>query len=519
MTATVQELQNWLKGQDSVASPGTTIYRDPIRVVLAHVNYDTSGVRYLSNRPFSDATTGRLYEACIKGGVTFTENINLTGSPSIGYGDIEIDNPVSGDNFVGLRDDWLNSVWVNKPITVYIGDVRWSFSDFYPIFTGLVKDIDSKSRTSLNLILVDNMQRINTAVSDTVITGTGSTSNSQQLVPLTFGECFNVTPAALGVVGGVYQYQVHTGPINGIIEVRDNGAPVSLLGNPSTELLSTGKFSLARSPYGTITCSVQGATVGGVYQYRVGEVIRNIITNYGQTLQDSTYINATNFNSFDTNTPAEIGLYLSDRQNKLEVCNRIANSIGAYLVTGLDGKFKLTQVKGSDSYPVASYTPTYSVTQTDMEEKSFTIREKLDVQAAVKLGYCKNWTVQNSGLAGGLPQQNAMIFSREYYYVKSSDSTLIGSLYYNQSTEAPVRETLLYSNSRAVTEANRILNLYKTQRYIYTATYYGHMLVAELGDTVKITHPRFGLSAGKIGTIVEINRDWLKGRVTLGILI
>jgi hypothetical protein len=155
-----------------------------------------------------------------------------------------------------------------------------------------------------------------------------------------------------------------------------------------------------------------------------------------------------------------------------------------------------------------------------MEERSLAVRKKVDVEAAVKLGYCKNWTIQATGLAAGLPQANAYIFARDYYYIKKSDATLVGSAYYNQSTEPPARETLLTSTTQADAEASRILELYKAARYIYSANFYAHMLVAELGDTIKVTHPRFGLGgSGKTGTIVEINRDWLRGRVTLGIFI
>ncbi len=516
---TAAQIQSWLKGQDGVET-GTTQFRDPVRVVLVDVSPLIAGVstqKYLSSRPYSDGSI--QYDACISGGVTFTETINLTGSPSIGYGDIEIANPIKSD-LTGERDAWLTWVWANKAITVWIGDLRWPKSSFFQIFSGLVRDIDSKNRLSLNLLLVDNMQLVNSAIAETTIAATAGTSNSQQLVPLTFGECFNVTPVSLGVVAGKNTYQVHNGvvqPIDEIIEVRDNGAPIQVYGNTKTDLLSEGKFQLANAPYGTITCSVRGATPAGTYQYRVGEVVKNILSNYGKGASNgvSGKINTTNFTNFDTATSANIGVYINSRENVLDVCNRIANSIGAYLVLGLDGNFKLTQLVDN----TGNSGPTHSVTQTDMEERSLAIRKKVDVDTAVKLGYCKNWTVQATGLAAGIPQANAYIFARDYYYIKKSDATLIGSTYYNQSTEPPARETLLTSTSQADSETTRILDLYKTPRYIYSANFYAHMLTAELGDSIKITHPRFGLGGGKTGTIVEINRDWLRGRVTLGIFI
>ena len=43
-------------------------------------------------------------------------------------------------------------------------------------------------------------------------------------------------------------------------------------------------------------------------------------------------------------------------------------------------------------------------------------------------------------------------------------------------------------------------------------------MLVELGDTWTLTHERLGLSAGKTGLVVSIERDWLKGRCTVGVL-
>jgi hypothetical protein len=197
----------------------------------------------------------------------------------------------------------------------------------------------------------------------------------------------------------------------------------------------------------------------------------------------------------------------------LEICNRLANSIGAYLVVGLDGKFRLKQIQA-----VTTGTGTHKLSASDMEQKTLAIREKLDIRGAVKLAYCKNWTVQSSGLAAGVVQQSATIFARDYYFVNAKDTTILSN--YSQSAEPPPAETLLIEKTTAQAECDRLLAFYKVPRFIYSANYYSHLLAVELGDTVDLVHPRFGLSGlGKSGTIVEINRDWLKGRVTLGILI
>lgn len=80
MSKTVAELVSWLKSQDA------------IRMVLVEVEGVTgsgAATLYLSSKPYN-TSAGVGYDPCIIGGLSFNESISLDGSPSIGYGDIEI---------------------------------------------------------------------------------------------------------------------------------------------------------------------------------------------------------------------------------------------------------------------------------------------------------------------------------------------------------------------------------------------------------------------------------------------
>lgn len=438
----------------------------------------------------------QLYTTAITGGVTFTEAIDFNGQPNIGYGDIEL------DNVNGTRDGWLQYVWVNRPITVWIGDPSWARSDFYPIFRGFVRDIDTKSRNSLNLILVNELQAINEAVSAAVMTGSGTSAD--KLVPLCFGECFNITPAVKN--SATLQYQVHNGTIEGVLEVRDNGAPV-----PFTQDVSTGTFTLQYSPFGTITATVQGAKPNATYVNKIGSVIKTILRNYGKQLLASD-VDETGMDAVDTATNLEVGVYLTERENILDVCQRIASSGGYYLIPDISGKLKLVRLLAD-----IATAATYSVTTADMEFASLTVSQKLDILGTVKLGYSKNWTPQTSGLANVLRPEAVTILEKPYYYETATDATTVSR--YQQVAEPVVQETLLISQADAAAEAARLLVIKKSPRFVYTATYYARMLFCEVGDTVQITNPRFGLSAGKTGMAVSVNRDWLNGRVSIGVFI
>lgn len=479
---------------------------NPVRVILVEISgvYDEAGNAitspfYLSNRPFG--STSQLYDNCIVGGVTFTESIDLRGQPNIGYGDIEIDN--TG----GSKDLWLNYIWANKPVDIYIGDASWPKDDFYKIFSGLIKDIDTRSRNTINFILVNKLQLLNEPLTTTVIGG--STAKSDQLVPLCFGECFNVTPVLSDAT--TFTYKVHDGEIEGVVEVRDIGVPVSF-----TQNQTAGTISLNSIPAGAITATVQGAkpTVGGIKTYltKTAEIIKHILTAYGKQLSESEL--TANFNNFDATTSRQIGLYITNRENVLDVCQRIANSANCYLVTDINGKFKLVKITGD-----LISGEVYDVGPNDMQHKTLTVSQKLEVQTAVKLGYSRNWTVQTSGLGAVLTPQAVSILDKEYYYKIQKDETLAGK--YQQVLEPQSKDTLLIVDTEAESEASSLLNINKKPRFIYTATYFSNMLFCELGDLIRLRHPdRFGLTtAGKVGIAVNITRDWLKGRATIGVFI
>lgn len=231
-----------------------------IRCVLLEVNVQVGGVettRFLSNKGYvtkpTDTPASVVYSPYITGGVQFTETLSIDGnSASLSFGDIELDN-LSGD-----RDSWLDDIWANRSIKVFIGDVSWPRADFRQIFDGIVVGIDSKSRSKINLKLGDKMQRLNNPIIEDLLGG--STANKDRYIPVCFGEVHNVSPLLVDPTTNVYQ--VHNGPIEDIIEVRDNGVPVAF-----TKSLATGRFTLSAQPAGTVTASVQGYVSSNEFTY------------------------------------------------------------------------------------------------------------------------------------------------------------------------------------------------------------------------------------------------------------
>ena len=478
---------------------------DCIRCALVEVVARIGGVEttlYLSNRNYvtasGDTPASTAYTACITGGVSFSETLSLDGTPSISYGDIEIDNRG------GVRDAWLGYVWANRQVRVYMGDPRWVRADFRLIFDGVVGDLLARDAEVLNLSLLDKLQRLNNPVTEVVLGG--STDNKDRLLPLAFGECHNVSP--LLTVPSTLTFQYHNGAAERLIEVRDNGSPIATY----TSNLAAGSFTLTAAPVGQITADVQGAKPSGTYSANISTLVQHIVQTYGpaSTRFSGGDLDASNLSAFASACPQPVGLNLSDRANVLQVCQDLAASVGAQVVVTTLGKLRLVRL----ALP-ASGTPT-AVTAQDFDEHSLSVTDRPPVRATAKLGWGRNWSPQTSGLATGLPASSTAALGQDLLSVTSSDATVTGV--YKLGAQPEQVDTLLVVESDATTEAARRRDLWKTPRQVYTARYRAHLLLTELGDAITITHARFGLSGGVTGLVTHVARDWLAGRVTIGVL-
>ena len=474
-----------------------------IRVVLIEVVVNVAGTditRYLSTRPYvtgaSDTPANTAYLPRAANGIQYTESISLTSDASMTQGDIELNNQD------GALDSWLLDVWAARPIQAFIGDPRWVRSDFRLIFNGIVDDIHSKSRDTINIVLRDKLQRLNTPVSEVVLGGT--TPNQAAVIPLTFGECHNVTPLLTNPA--TLEYQVHNGPVERCIEVRDNGIPVT-----ATVTASTGKFTLAASPAGAVTVSVQGDKPS-VYYNTISRLVQRIVQNYGKASDQfaSGDLDASNLAAFEIAHPQPVGIYLHDRENVLSTIQTLAASIGAQVVMSRAGQLRLIQI----ALPPAG-TPTV-ITEAQMVQRTLQVVDRPTVVASVQIGFCKNWTVQ-AGLQTAIPAQHKDLFAQEWLTSIATDATV--QTKYKLNALPVQQDTLLLTRTDAATEAARKLALVKVARTVYQFEGTADLLLLELGNAVTLYNHRFGLSGGVTGMVVSLAPDWMTGHVTVGVLV
>lgn len=468
-----------------------------VEVVASIADVDTT--LYLSSRGYvtgpSETPANTVYKACIQGGMQIQEQLPVDGSPTFAFGDVEL------DNLDGELDPWFGYVWANRAVNIYVGDMRWARADFRLVFSGLVDDVTSRDRTTFNIKMRDKLQQLNTALTDVKLGGTST--NADRLLPLTFGECHNITPLLLDKA--TLKYQWHAGAAERLIEVRDNGAPVT-----ATADLTTGTFTLAANPAGAITASVQGAKPGGTYTNTIANLVSYIVQNYGTTPFTGTDIDSANFTAFNAANAQAVGSFLSDRTNVIQVCQDLAASVGAQVGVNALGQLQLLQI----ALPYTGTTAT-TVTDQNMLEQTLRVSDRPAVVASVKLGYCRNWTVQ-TGLLTGIPSDHKDLFAQEYLTKTVGDSAT--AVTYKLTQEPTEVDTLLLVGTEASTETTRRLTLWKTPRTVYEYTGLAELMLEALGGYQAITSARFNL-VGVTGQIVSVTRDWLQATADFGVLV
>lgn len=491
---------------------------------------------YLSSSHYITTDSITIFKPIIASNFAISESISLDGGFSISYGDIDLYN----NN--GEIDTWLDStkyVWANRSILVYVGDSSWTCanaaaipSTFHLVFSGIIADIDCKSINRLSIKIRDKQEQLNAPVieetMDTDGVWKGEQSNKDEIKPLVFGEVHNIEPILINPATLKYRFSV--GASEQLIEIRDNGVPIYTYPGLTTGVsdlnLTNSTFNLAHPAVGQLTVSVQGRkrsigfgtpALSDTYINNAANIIAIICLEYGKvgvTNLTTDDLDLTSFSTLESIANYPVGIYLgTQKQNVIEVCKELADSVGAQLFFNRLGKLQLirlgTYVSGSS----------VDITENDILLGSLKISRRSIPVAATKLAYCKNWTVQ-TGILTGIPEQHKEMFAKEWYYSTALDSGV--KTQYKLNAEVTPKETLLLTTASAIAEAGRLNDYNKYTRTVYSFTAKSNLLSLKVGQQVKLFHHRFGLwnaGSGTSGQVISVSPDWLAGTNNIEVIV
>lgn len=483
------EFQAWCEDDDALVNI--------LFEVLPLVDHVPSLLRWSTMGYTSPGTTEPVfYEPGISLDVTPTEAISLEGGASLSAGNLEI------ENLEGSREYLRQYVWTNRPFTARVGDIRWGVADYRTIMVGQTASLAPKDERTLALHLRDMTERLNAPLSEHKLGGNGP--NQDALFPLAFGECHNVT----GLVTELLTRSFHDGSMEAVKVVRSNALPVDFTSNESA-----GLCDLTIDNQGAaVTASIQGDKFGGVYRNTIAALVQRIVTGFGKdgdryTVND---IDLDNFRDFEATHQQKVGLWVPERMNVLEACDALAGSVNARLCPTIDGKLRLIQLALPAQGSSIVIRPHHIVGGTLKPV------QQLEPVAAVKIGFCKNWTVQ-TGLQSDISGVVREMFETEWLTETAVDEARKREL--KLEGDPAQRNTMLLRRVDARAEAERDLALRGPGRGVYEFIGMPALMRIPVGQGGQIFYEEFGMELGKEFQVISVSRSWETRRVTVRIWV
>ncbi|MBL4656249.1 MAG: hypothetical protein JKY33_10555 [Bacteroidia bacterium] len=208
-----------------------------IRVILVEAKH-SKGIVLFSTRSYISATTdtkpNRYFEGIIKGSVKIVDAVDKAT-----IGDIDLIND-------GSHTDWFNLSWRGFPIKIYLGDARWSFSNFRIVANGIIGGISAPSVDTFKFSVLNSSEALKVSI-------------GREISPVVIGKVYNIRPVLINA--GSLIYKVSSAKTSGLdsitsLVVRDNGVVLVVVTDYTVDLV-TGEFTLVSAPAGQITCDVE----------------------------------------------------------------------------------------------------------------------------------------------------------------------------------------------------------------------------------------------------------------------
>jgi hypothetical protein len=407
-----------------------------------------------------------------------------SGSSTGGYGEIVLINTDGGlDSFVDYGFDGRRCV-------VKQGYAGNALSEFVTVITGTVEQCEV-SWNRVTLRLKDRTVELQVPFQSTFYTGAnllpagieGTSELRDKPKPRLFGKCNNVSPVMVNTSKLIYQ--VADNALASITAVYDNGVMLTAGATAYTDQadmeanapnageyrvwLAGGCFRLGSSPAGTITVdAVQGATAANC---TAGQIIKQIVLEKlgADQIVEQSIIN------LDKQAPYVVGYYTGPNSvDVTAILDSLCASVGAWWGFDNSGLFwsnQLTQPDANQSLMTLTEDEILSLDRTATADSS-----KGVPSYKINIDFSKNWTVQTSGLAGSI-SQNQLLFEKDDGQQLSTDRrNLLGMEYIRTSaTDTSVQikhllspeinvQTTIDTLNDANTEAARLLSLRKVRR-------------------------------------------------------
>lgn len=454
-----------------------------------------------------------------------SDNI-LGGVVTQGFGDIILNN-----NDASYDSVFEQYAIDGRQIEVKIGDVDAPFDSFGRVWIGSASGWEINEQ-ELRINLRDLSARIDTTLQEAFYTGTGGLEGGDDLEgspkPLTFGECYNVSPVFVGVIdlgdGALYTYQTNARPIDGHLAVYEGGNAYNEVtsGTPSggewKDFPDDGVFQIGSTPVERITCDVKGdaGSGGGDYVNTTSEIVQRIVEDFITGIQ-SNDIDQSSFDQHKSDIPGVIGYHIgTDKVNTNDVLSDLVNGAFSFVGFARNGKLELKIVDQPTNTELLSI-PERDIIQAPEVLPPGTLGQDLQAPVGrIKVGYKRNWTVMNQGILNGATEDFRSFAQKQYRVTEDTNPDTFQR--HVLASDPPLFRTFFRDQADADGVASRILNLLSGEFRVYRVRAKVDYTILDLANTVVLYYNRFNLRNGARCIVVDLEIDASTNLVTYTLL-
>lgn len=411
------------------------------------------------------------------------------------------------------KDAWLAYRWDGRAVTVRLGLAGDAYADFQVVFQGLMGEAEY-DRTQIRIPLRDKGSLLDKPLQENLYLGTGGNEGGDDLKdkpkPVTMGRVLNIAPVLVAADGTTYQ--VHDGPIDAVEAVYQDGVLLTL-STHYTVNLATGFITLTGAPTGLITCDVRGSKTGGVYVSSAADIAMRVLLDYSDL--EAGDLDAASFTALNAKTTAVIGFYTGlDAVNVLDVLDQVINGIGGFHGADRAGLY------GVGRFDAPTGSPVLTLDENDMVRPGPTRETPGPVRWRQWIEYARSWVVQTADRLGvGTTDAHKAFVLQQTRLAKAEDPDIKADGPGKGGEKGAIapdsRPTLLVDEAAATAEAARVLALYGKRQDLFRVPCKHRAFQADLGDEVRISHPRLGLAGGRDLIVVGIDEKAAAGQVDL----
>ena len=430
------------------------------------------------------------------------------------------ESPTTGDIGIDISaalDDGLCDYFVDgRDLAVKLGFDGFTFGQHQPVFVGTAEFARWDLRR-YSIALRDASSKVDRLLQTNRYAGTGGLEGGDDIKgvvkPKWYGACFNVPGRMVDRANLVVDF--HDGEMDSIDVLYDKAEEWPIDSDVADETAlyawtpvsghaitcnAIGKARLGSVPLGSVTADGTGDATGG-YVDTAADIARRILQAQGG-LADSA-LDVAAFSQLAIDQPARVGVFIADEARMMDVVRQVLGSIFGWAT------FTRTGLISVGRFEIA--TPVDEITEADIVSIQALAPELPSWRRS--LGYRRSWLKQDADAVSVAATAARKDFvGQEFRRAPWEDATILVP---HPLAEDVSIDTLLVDEADAQDEADRQGALCGPLRPPYQVVLKDKQFRRRLGETVTLTHPRFGLSGGRDCVIVRLGENTTTQRTTL----